>query len=57
MKNIVICLIEKMKLGCDVEGRTMVSTVSCLLTVDSVDIGNREVRHGGVISTSVIDQS
>ena len=31
------------------------STVNKLLTVDGADVGNREVGHGGVMSTSVIE--
>ena len=32
-------------------------TVSELLTIDGIDVDNREVGHGGATSTSVIDKT
>ena len=52
MKNIVVCLIEKMEVYMLCLGR---ATVSGLLTVDGADVSNRELNHGGVPWMSVID--
>ena len=55
-KIIWICFIEKKNGSLHVMlSQAMISTVSGLLTVNGLDVSNREVGQGVVTLTSVID--